>query len=113
MSTKFRRTIAVAAGAVILSGVGLVVAPSATAVGGHSQCWEDTPDRTASVTGGSVNLRSGPGTSYASLGLVTYGTSFRIICTQPGPEGFGWDYGQVWSGPNAGKWGWVAMEYTS
>ena len=96
------RTIAAAAAsaAVILGGA-VVAAPSASAASLPAACnLVLTLTKEAST---SVNLRSGPGTSYTSLGILATGVNFTEYCTKD----YAWSYGKVTSGANKGKLGWV------
>ncbi|GCB46573.1 hypothetical protein SNL152K_3871 [Streptomyces sp. NL15-2K] len=54
-----------------------------------------------------MNLRSGPGAKYTSKGILYKSTRFAEYCNKD----FKWGYGKVTSGPNKGKWGWVAYNY--
>ncbi|MEH0420166.1 SH3 domain-containing protein [Streptomyces sp. B21-083] len=56
-----------------------------------------------------VNLRSGPGTSYTAKGSLATSTKFEQYCSTYKSQT--WDYGKVLSGANKGKWGWVADSY--
>ncbi|MFI1701412.1 SH3 domain-containing protein [Streptomyces bobili] len=91
-------------------GATLAVAPTASAISRPSQCqyvW-NTP-HTAKTTA-VVNLRTGPRTSYTSIGILSKGTGFTHYCIAY-PAGNNWAWGKVSSGANAGKWGWVYYNY--
>jgi len=53
-----------------------------------------------------LNLRAGPGTGYASLGIIHQGHSFRVTRSQGV-----WRFGTVAGGANAGRQGWVHSNY--
>jgi len=55
-----------------------------------------------------INIRSGPGTKYASLGILQKGTKFEEHCYVSSSD---WSYGKVKSGPNKGRFGWVSSPY--
>ncbi|GAA2059820.1 hypothetical protein GCM10009801_00840 [Streptomyces albiaxialis] len=96
----------VAVGAMV--GTGLVLttgAPSASAVG-SSACSKNLPNTKVAVTE-TVNLRTGPGKSYTSRGLVGKGDNkFYAAC-----ERGNWVYGKVLKGANKGKKGWIHWNY--
>ncbi|MGW7240622.1 SH3 domain-containing protein [Streptomyces sp. NPDC054804] len=56
---------------------------------------------------GAVNLRSGPGTKYTSLGILQKGTRFTYYCDKD----LMWFWGPVGSGANKGRKGWVSTYY--
>ncbi|MET8982531.1 SH3 domain-containing protein [Streptomyces sp. NPDC004539] len=96
------RTIATATASVaVLLGTTALTAPTASAASLPSQCnLVLTLTKEAST---SLNLRSGPGTSYTSLGILATGVKFTEYCTKD----YAWSYGKVTSGANKGKTGWV------
>ena len=55
-----------------------------------------------------VNLRSGPGTKYTSLGILSKGTRYTPSCMTKDAK---WLYGKVDTGPNKGRKGWVYRTY--
>ncbi|MER6684637.1 SH3 domain-containing protein [Streptomyces olivaceoviridis] len=63
-----------------------------------------TTERTTTA----VNLRTGPGTKYASRGILAKRTGFQNWCQT---KNYDWAYGKVTSGQNRGKWGWVSTDY--
>ncbi len=88
----------------------LVAAPSASAAD-SSACNSPWYGLNGHITGSGVNLRTGPGTKYASKGQLSKGTTFYFYCFKEyGYEG--WDYLKVTSGPNKGVKGWVNDRYT-
>jgi uncharacterized protein YraI len=96
--------------AVLAASMTLVAAPSASAAD-SSSCNSPWYGLNGYITGSSVNLRSGPKTTYASKGLLAKGTKFYFYCFKTyGYEG--WDYLKVTSGPNTGVKGWVNSRYT-
>ncbi|MFG3260383.1 SH3 domain-containing protein [Streptomyces sp. NPDC048172] len=89
-------------------GTGLVLttgAPSASAVG-SSACTKNVKNVKVSVSE-TVHLRTGPGKSYTSKGLVGKGTNNYYETCQRGK----WSYGKVLKGANKGKKGWVRTWY--
>ena len=57
---------------------------------------------TVTVTGKNVRLRSGPGTSYSVIGMVTVGDRMRIMETA---EGSGYRWGRAYKN-------WICLDYT-
>ncbi|MGW7362948.1 SH3 domain-containing protein [Streptomyces sp. NPDC054841] len=103
MRRLMRRAATATAATALLLGGGAMAASPASAVG---SCTKEMADYTgwASTT---VNLRSGPGTGYASLGLLQEDTKLTVRCWRSNT----WAYVQVRSGANAGKYGWVSLRY--
>ncbi|MCF1593385.1 SH3 domain-containing protein [Streptomyces muensis] len=101
-----RVSAAAATTAAILGGA-ILAAPTASAASLPKSCtWEWAwPQRMEATS--DVNLRSGPGTKYASLGILFKGARFTEYCDKD----HDWSYGKVTSGPNNGKWGWVKSDY--
>ncbi|KAK1182693.1 SH3 domain-containing protein [Streptomyces sp. NPDC000941] len=96
-----RRIGAAAASAAVILGGAVLTAPTASAASLPRACnLIVTQTKEASAA---VNLRSGPGTNYTSLGLLSKGTDFTEYCTKD----YKWSYGKVTSGANKGKKGWV------
>jgi len=95
--------------AALLGGL-LATAPAASAL--PSQCTKDDtfPVPLKMTVTENVNLRKDPGTSSASLGILTKGTKFTSYCLA-NKNGTNWEGGKVTSGANKGKWGWVAWDY--
>ncbi|MYX18399.1 hypothetical protein GTY67_34180 [Streptomyces sp. SID8374] len=59
-----------------------------------------------------MNLRSGPGTSYSSKGLLAKNTKTIWRCSTPTvAHQWGWDYIKVTSGAHKNTWGWVRGGY--
>ncbi|WP_371801525.1 hypothetical protein OHA38_43195 (plasmid) [Streptomyces sp. NBC_01732] len=100
-------TLLVAAGATLAT-----VSPAAAV--GASACTNERYDWKATVNTASVNFRSGPGTSYSSKGLLTKGTKHLMRCfSSSKPAGWSWSYIKVTSGPHAGVWGWIRMDFST
>ncbi|MDX3382707.1 SH3 domain-containing protein [Streptomyces niveiscabiei] len=96
-----RQIAATAAASAVILGGAFLTAPAASAASLPSACnLVVTQTKEAST---SVNLRSGPGTSYTSLGILATGVGFTEYCTKD----YVWSYGKVTSGANKGKTGWV------
>ncbi|MET7621304.1 SH3 domain-containing protein [Streptomyces sp. NPDC005408] len=108
---KYAQRLAVAAATLAMGATAsLAFAPTASAVSIPSKCsyqW-NTPHKAKTTT--SVNLRTGPSTSYTSLGILAKGTGFTHYCIAA-PNGSNWAWGKVTSGANAGKTGWVYYNY--
>lgn len=96
-----RRIAATATSAAVILGGAVLAAPTASAASLPAAC-NLIVTQTKDVSD-AVNLRSGPGTSYASLGVLYNGTKFTEYCTKD----YQWSYGKVTSGANKGKKGWV------
>ncbi|CAM5737913.1 hypothetical protein SALBM311S_03746 [Streptomyces alboniger] len=97
--------------AVVTSALVMGLPATASAVSLPSACPKDLilPVPQTEKTTTTVNLRSGPGTSYASKGSLATGTKFDHYCSTY--KSRVWVYGKVLSGANKGKWGWVAESY--
>ncbi|MFB9429965.1 peptidoglycan DD-metalloendopeptidase family protein [Streptoalloteichus tenebrarius] len=67
---------------------------------------DTTPSATVRNNGGTVNLRSGPGTSYDVVGTVRDGDVVQIVCTARGDELTGpWgNRNNVWDRLTNGRW---------
>jgi len=105
------RAAAVTSAVVIaVGGASLALAPAASAVSIPSTCQYQWNVEHKANTTTNVNLRTGPGTSYTSRGLLTKGTGFTHYCLAY-PHGTNWAWGKVTSGANKGKTGWVAYTY--
>lgn len=104
------RAVAVTSALVMaIGGASLAVAPTASAAIPSKCQWQwSEPHRATTTT--AVNLRTGPGTGYTSLGILSKGTGFTHYCLAY-PNGQNWAWGKVTSGPNAGKTGWVYYSY--
>ncbi|MEU8972624.1 SH3 domain-containing protein [Streptomyces monashensis] len=108
------RIVGAAASTALLIGGAMVAAPTASAAPQSASAsalpracdWEWAWPQKESMTT-AVNLRSGPGTTYTSLGMLYKGVRFTEYCNKK----FQWSYGKVTSGPNAGRWGWVKSSY--
>ncbi|MGW0881401.1 SH3 domain-containing protein [Streptomyces sp. NPDC002671] len=110
-SGRLKRTAVVSAISLALAGGVLAVAPAASAVG-QSACYSPTYNMAGHVTTDGVNLRSGPGTSYSSYGLLYSGTRLTWICEDPySSTGYDWDYVKIRSGAHSGTYGWVYGKY--
>ncbi|BCM69022.1 hypothetical protein EASAB2608_04356 [Streptomyces sp. EAS-AB2608] len=102
------RIASVAASSALLIGGATVAAPTASAASLPKACtWEWAYPQSERITT-AVNLRSGPGTKYKSLGILYKAVRFTEYCNKD----FKWSYGKVASGPNKGKKGWVKTSYT-
>ncbi|MFD7541380.1 SH3 domain-containing protein [Streptomyces sp. NPDC059819] len=89
------------------------ISPAAAATVGTSACTGYRYDWTAVINTDSVNFRTGPGTSYSSMGLLSKGTKHIMRCFGSSkPAGWSWCYIKVTSGPHAGVWGWVREDLT-
>lgn len=98
--------VALASGATLLAlGATLGAASTASAVG-SSACTSAWYDISGHINTSGVNLRSGPGTSYVSKGLLAKGTSVHVYCYRSGGS-YSWHYLKVTSGANSGVRGWV------
>ncbi|MER6684636.1 SH3 domain-containing protein [Streptomyces olivaceoviridis] len=96
---------------IALVGGAVALAPAATAVG-QSACRSDFYYLPGVINTNSVNLRSGPGTSYSSKGLLSKGTRLTWICYKPGTATTSsWDYVKIKSGVHKGTYGWVSARY--
>ncbi|POX58823.1 hypothetical protein C3492_35395 [Streptomyces sp. Ru62] len=102
-----RQTAAVSAVSIALIGGAVALAPAATAVG-QSACSGPTYNLPVRTNTGSVNLRSGPGTSYSSKGLLSKGTKATWICDNSRES---WAYVKIKSGVHKGTFGWVSSRY--
>jgi uncharacterized protein YgiM (DUF1202 family) len=110
-SRRLPRAAAVAAVTLAVVGGAIAVAPTASAVG-HSGCTSLDYYWHGHVNTGGVNLRSGPGTSYSSKGLLSAGNKLTYICYKEGTATtWSWDYVKVTSGAHAGTYGWVYDKY--
>ncbi|MEU2357701.1 SH3 domain-containing protein [Streptomyces misionensis] len=113
-SGRIGRTVAASAIALVAAaGATLAAAPTASAVG-SSACTGGTLNWSGHIQRASlVNLRSGPGTSYSSYGLVSNGTRLTLVCHKTVNHGYsyGWDYVKIRSGSHAGTYGWVYEYY--
>ncbi|MCX5278121.1 MULTISPECIES: SH3 domain-containing protein [Streptomyces] len=106
MRPLIRKTATSVASLALVLGGGIAMASPAAAAVGSSACTQNMADYNgwASTT---INLRSGPGTGYTSLGLLRTDTSLRVYCW----KGDSWAYTKVMSGANAGRTGWVHTAY--
>ena len=92
-------------------GVSLSVAPTASAVD-SSACNSAWYDFNGHINASGVNLRSGPGTSYPSKGLLSKGTKTFFYCYRDlGPHKWPWQYIKVTSGVHKNTKGWVRWDY--
>ncbi|MCT9077177.1 SH3 domain-containing protein [Streptomyces fulvoviolaceus] len=99
------RIAAGAASAAVLLGSAVLTASTASAASLPKACnLVSTQNKNVSIA---VNLRSGPGTKYKSLGILYKGARFTEYCNKD----YKWSYGKVTSGPNKGKKGWVKYSY--
>lgn len=107
-NSLLRVSAAVAASTALLVGGTVAMAPTASAASMPKACdyvWQ-VPDYMKTTT--AVNLRKGPGTKYASRGILAKGVRFTAHCNT---DDFRWTYGKVTSGAHKGKWGWVSLDY--
>lgn len=101
------RVSAAAATTAVIVGGAVLTAPAASAASLPKSCtWEWAWPQKMEITS-DVNLRSGPGKKYTSLGILYKGARFTEYCD----KNHSWSYGKVASGPNNGKWGWVKTDY--
>ncbi|MFI2317838.1 SH3 domain-containing protein [Streptomyces sp. CB00072] len=108
-----RVAVSVAATLLVAVGATLATASPAAAVG-TSACTTHRYDWKAETNTASVNFRSGPGTSYASKGLLAKGTKHLFRCfSSSKPAGYSWSYIKVTSGPHSGVWGWIRSDFTT
>lgn len=93
-------------------GTTLAMAPTASAVDskGCNSAWYYFDGH---INTSGVNLRNGPGTSYASKGLLSKGTRTYMYCYHKasGATMWSWEYIKVTSGPNKNVKGWVRSGY--
>lgn len=100
------RSLAATALGLSIIGAGMATAPTASAASLPKGCIPSSQN--PSKTTEAVNLRTGPGTKYKSLGILSMGTRFNHYCMT---KDFTWFYGKVGTGPNKGKKGWVNGHY--
>ncbi|MFE9966483.1 SH3 domain-containing protein (plasmid) [Streptomyces sp. NBC_01724] len=105
MRSLIRTAATTAAATTLLLGATAVLATPAAAVG-SSACTKNVTNYTAWAAT-TVNLRSGPGTGYTSLGLLQTDTKVTVSCWKSDS----WAYLTVKSGANSGKTGWVSLAY--
>lgn len=106
-SRRMAQTAAVSAATFALAGGALALAPTASAVG-QSGCDSAFYYFDGHINMGGVNLRSGPGTSYSSKGLLSKGTGATWICSNSRES---WKYVKIKSGAHANTYGWVYGKY--
>jgi len=105
MKLATRAALAAASTVAVLAGIS-ATAPAASAASLPKGCYGGSPHtKDVSIA---VNLRSGPGTNYTSLGILYSGADFTEYCVT---KDYTWSYGKVTSGPNKNKWGWVSYNY--
>ena len=110
------RRVTVSAGAALLVALGatLASAPTASAVGSSSCSPRYMYYFDGHINTNSVNLRSGPSTSYASKGLLSKGTKTFLYCYKEGnATRYSWDYIKFISGPHKGVKGWVRGDFNN
>ena len=100
------RSLAASALGLSVLGAGIATAPTASAVSQPKGCIPSS--KIPSKTTKAVNLRTGPGTKYKSLGILAKGTRFNDSCMT---KDYVWFYGKVGTGANKGKKGWVNGYY--
>lgn len=100
------RSVAVSALGLSVIGAGIATAPTASAASQPKGCIPSS--KVPTKTTEAVNLRTGPGTKYKSLGILSKGTRFNDSCMT---KDFIWFYGKVATGANKGKKGWVNGHY--
>ncbi|MEU5136986.1 SH3 domain-containing protein [Streptomyces californicus] len=94
-------------------GATLATASPAAAVG-TSACSKNRYDLPSKITAASVNLRSGPGTSYSSKGLLAKNTKTIWRCSTPSEaHKWNWSYIKITSGTHKNTWGWVRADYNN
>ncbi|MFE3410979.1 hypothetical protein ACFXMT_22420 [Streptomyces mirabilis] len=95
----------------MLFGGAVTMAPTASAVD-SSACNSYWYGFNARIHGNAVNLRSGPGTTYSSKGLLSNETKIYWYCYRDfGPNRWSWDYIKVLSGPHKNVKGWIRSDY--
>ncbi|MGP3777127.1 hypothetical protein ACTWJ8_40465 (plasmid) [Streptomyces sp. SDT5-1] len=114
MRTSIKRgVIGLAMAGLVATGVAteLTTAGPASAAPGHygaSACNKNTVNKTYKMKYSDVQLLWGPGTQYDSRAGVGKGKKFRRYCSlYKTPGQYGWHYGKVLTGANAGKKGWI------
>ncbi|MET9830692.1 SH3 domain-containing protein [Streptomyces sp. NPDC006385] len=100
------RSLAATALGLSVIAAGIATAPTASAASLPKGCIPSV--QIPSKTTKAVNLRTGPGTKYKSLGILPKGTRFNDSCLT---KDFLWFYGKVGTGANKGKKGWVYGRY--
>ena len=90
-----------ATGWIKASAIGKASSSSSSGSGGASA--EPSVQEVRSVTAGTLNVRSGPGSGYALVGALDYGTAMRVMSRSGS-----WLKITAWNGVT----GWVASAYT-
>ncbi|GGY16303.1 hypothetical protein GCM10010358_80050 [Streptomyces minutiscleroticus] len=94
--------------------VTLVQAPTASAATTWPSACTISADFNVSVTASSANLRTGPGTSYTSKGMLYRGDDARSVCMVPKSGGTIWLYIKLTtrsqSGLAKGTLGWIRYD---
>ncbi|GAB2801610.1 SH3 domain-containing protein [Streptomyces daliensis] len=106
MNKLKKRAVALTIAGAAAAGCMVATAPAASAVG-SSACYQDINNSLLHVDVGSgnvANLRNGPSTNYSVKGRVGNGKGFYAFCAN---KAFTWYYGEVKSGANDGKRGWI------
>jgi len=67
----------------------------------------------ATINQNNVNLRTGSGPNFPSLGQVHRGNRAQVISRRLGTDGHYWDQLRMTSGPNAGRTGWVRSDFVN
>ena len=111
-SSRIRRlTVSSATALLVAAGATLATAPTASAVD-SSACNSAWYYFDGHINTNSVNLRSGPGTSYKSKGLLSKRTKTYFYCYKDyGANKWSWEYIKVKSGPHKNVKGWVRSGY--
>ncbi|WP_435279947.1 SH3 domain-containing protein [Streptomyces sp. 1222.5] len=99
------RTMAVATAVAATSVLGLTLAAAAPASAVTSKACTHQVKLDTRVTA-TVNFRTGPGTSYTSLGLLPKGQGVYWACYKGN-----WGYLKPYYGAHKGHWGWVSRTY--
>ncbi|WP_317440748.1 SH3 domain-containing protein [Streptomyces collinus] len=95
--------VAVAVAASSVLGLSLAAAAPASAVTGSACTHQVKLDTRVTAT---VNFRTGPGTSYTSLGLLNKGQGVYWACYKGN-----WGYLKPYYGAHKRQWGWVSRTY--
>lgn len=117
---KMSRSLKALVGVLLCFVLGSITACSRDVPTGAVTSPSDTPDLTVSsavsgrvASGGPYNLRSGPGTGYATVGTIAGGTQVWITCQAYGTTHTGpWGTTNIWDKLSTGAWITDAYVYT-
>ncbi|MFI6983500.1 SH3 domain-containing protein [Embleya sp. NPDC050154] len=112
MSKLGRSAAAVVASVSLFTGVGVALAPSASAAS-HPACYRDLSDHTAKITGNNVSLRKAKGTWNPILRVLQKGAKVTVYCQgvvyrDGDAEASEWYYVKHQA---SGIKGWVSIKY--